>query len=403
MTNIRHQITNLAQQASVRRALDGAAERASSVVNEAMLLQQIPAPTFDEARRASYVQRRLEDSGLSDVSSDDLSVVYARLPGTDPDAPAVMVTAHLDTVFPPHTDLSLRRDGKRLYGPGLGDNSVGVAALLALPQILQAHAIDRPADIWLVGTIGEEGLGNLLGMQRAIERLGNRLGLIIVIEGLALGHVFHRGLGVRRLKVTLRGPGGHSWLDHGKPSAIHSLLKLGAALTDLPMPTNIPSSLNIGLIEGGTSINTIAPHASLSIDLRSEDAVTLDVLEERVRASIKEFEFPQKISTQIDIIGDRPAGGLPRTHPLVQASGAVLSQVGLGAHVTFNAASTDANLPLANGMPAVCVGITTGGKAHSADEYIHIAPVASGLQQLVLLTLAATHHSREWSVWDNVR
>jgi acetylornithine deacetylase/succinyl-diaminopimelate desuccinylase-like protein len=169
------------------------------------------------------------------------------------------------------------------------------------------------------------------------------------------------------------------------------------------MPTNIPSSLNIGLIEGGTSINTIAPHASLSIDLRSEDAVTLDVLEERVRASIKEFEFPPKISTQIDIIGDRPAGGLPRTHPLVQASGAVLSQVGLGAHVTFNAASTDANLPLANGMPAVCVGITTGGKAHSADEYIHIAPVASGLQQLVLLTLAATHHSREWSVWDNVR
>jgi di/tripeptidase len=176
---------------------------------------------------------------------------------------------------------------------------------------------------------------------------------------------------------------------------------LGAALSKVPVPSNTPSSLNIGLVEGGTSINTVAPHASLSIDLRSEDASTLDRLEGRVRAAVKRFEYPPEISAQVDIIDDRPAGGLPREHPLVEASGAVLNFLGMS-HVAYGSASTDANVPLANGLAAVCVGVTTGGNPHSTDEYIDTAPVGTGLQQLVLLSLVAAHHSREWAMWDNV-
>jgi len=401
MTTARKLVAELAAQAAIQEALAAAKALAPSVINEAVLLQQIPAPTFDEARRASYVRQRFEDGGLSDVLTDDLHVVYARLPGSDPDAPAVMVSAHLDTVFPLDTVLNVRRRGKRLFGPGLGDNSVSVAAMLALPPLLQIDGFQPPADIWLVGTVGEEGLGDLCGMQRAVERLADRVGLVVVVEGMALGHIFHHGLGVRRLKVEVNGPGGHSWLNHGRPSAVHALLKLGAVLTDIPVPSGAPSSLNIGLIEGGLSINTIAPHASLSIDLRSEDAAALDKLEGRVMAAIERFDFPAEITCGVEVIGNRPAGKLPRAHPLVAASEAVLRTVGVSP-VAYRAASTDANVPLSRNLAAVCIGITTGGNAHRLDEYIDTEPVGTGLQQLLLLSLAAAHHSREWAAWDNV-
>lgn len=401
MSTARDLIKALARQSAVRESLDDAKGRSDSLVNEAVLLQQIPAPTFDEARRASYVQRRFDDCNLGDVSTDDLSVVYARIPGADPDAPAVLVAAHLDTVFPGDTDLSIRRDGDQLHGPGIGDNAVGIAALLALPSCLLAYSGQLPADVWLVGTVGEEGLGNLRGMQRTLDTLGEKIGLVIVIEGMALGHVFHQGLAVRRLKLSLAGPGGHSWLNHGKPSAVHTLLQLGADITHVAVSSETPSSLNIGLVDGGTAVNAIADRASLSIDLRSENLETLDALENRVRAVIDNFDYPARITASVEIIGDRPAGSLPRQHPLVQASGAALNAVGIP-RVKYRSASTDANIALANGLAAVCIGVTSGGNAHSAREYINVAPVSTGLQQLVLLTLAAAHHSREWAVWDNV-
>mgnify|MGYP005855773715 CR=1 FL=1 len=396
------EIEALAQRPDARAILAAWPHLADAILEEALAIQAIPAPTFAEAARAQYVAARFREIGLADVAQDSLGNVYARTPAVGPSRLGVIVSAHLDTVFPASTDLTILRDtgDGRVYAPGLGDNSLSLAAMLALAAQLQARDVHPAADIWWVATVGEEGLGDLRGMRAALKRLYGRVGLGLVLEGIGLGHIYHAGLGVRRLRVSVRGPGGHSWLHPEPPNAIHQLVRIAEALVrEIQPPVEPRSTFNIGLIEGGTSVNTRAAHASLSIDLRSVDAGVLARLEAEVRSVVSRFAGTPDLSVSIEVIGDRPSAALSIRHPLVRAARAVLERLGWESPVTA-IGSTDANVLLAARIPAVCVGITTGGNVHTTEEYIDTGPVATGMSQITLLVLLAAAYADEWRVWQ---
>ncbi len=362
-------------------------DAANWVVEQAMAIQQIPAPTFDELQRATYVQEQFLALGLQDVEMDSLYNVYGRLAGERHDQPALMLMAHTDTVFPRETALETRQEnGGVIYGPGLGDNSMGVGGLLGFAHLLRCAEVTPAVDIWCVATTREEGLGDLGGVKAAFKRLQPRVGAVINIEGLAYGHIYHAGIAVKRLHITAKTDGGHSWLHFGKASAVHGIVQLGAAITSLNVPQSPRTTYNIGLIDGGQSINSIASSASLWLDLRSEDKASLDLLEQTVRARVAALTTPELTFT-IEIVGERPAGRLEPEHPLVQGALAALAHLGLSG--SLETGSTDGNVPLAAGIPTVTIGITRGGNAHRTDEYIETEPVRFGLKQLVILGLAA--------------
>lgn len=360
-------------------------ELAAWTVEQAIAIQQIPAPTFAEKQRAEHVMSAFKALGLTQIDIDDLCNVYGLLPGRRRDAPAIMISAHTDTVFPMETDLSLRREDETITGAGLGDNSIGVAGMLALISALRRMGATPETDLWIVATSREEGLGDCGGMRAAFARLKPKIGCVINLEGLAFGHIYHAGIAVRRLKITAHAPGGHSWLHFGRPSAIHAIVQLGAQITALHPPQSPRTTFNIGMIEGGQSINSIATEASLWLDLRSEDSEALTGIEQRVRQIIGTLSTDE-VSFTVEVVGDRPAGSISLEHPLVVRAQEVLAQVGVRA--TLETGSTDGNIPLSQGCPAVTVGITHGGNAHRLDEYVELSPVTSGLRQLILLTLA---------------
>ncbi len=344
----------------------------------ALQIQQIPAPTFGEQARAQFVQRLFLKEGLLDVSLDSVNNVFGRLPGKAALKPMI-VSAHLDTVFPASTDLNCRREAERIYGPGIGDNSLGVAALFGLLWALRARGDTPSQDIWLVANACEEGLGNLRGMQAVVDRFGAHVLAYLVIEGTALAHIYHRAIAVQRYRVTVRTAGGHSWSDYGRPSAIHELARVVTQMTSLPMPENPRTSLNVGLISGGTGVNVLAPEASLELDIRSETTEAMNALVQRVEEIIHSVDR-EDVTSQMEMIGQRPAGAIDQDHPLVQLAQQCLAEQGLKA--SFTSGSTDANMPLSRGYPALVLGITTGGSAHTVNEYIDIAPVEKGMQQL---------------------
>lgn len=357
---------------------------AAWTTEQAITIQQIAAPTFAEAERAAYVKAEMERLGLSDVETDALHNVYGMIPGANPESPVLLVVAHTDTVFAASTDLSIRRDGQLIYGPGLGDNSVGVAGMLALARFLCDEGIVPACNVWFVATVREEGLGDLGGMKAAHARFADALGEVINLEGLAYGHVYHSGIAVRRLRISAHAEGGHSWLHFGRPSAVHGLTLLGAKICALQLPSLPRTTYNIGMIEGGSAINAIATEARLWLDLRSETMAGVETLEKQVRGYVKALTTDGLIF-KVEVVGDRPSGAILPTHPLVQDALAVLRQ--LGTEGTLETGSTDANIPLSHGCPAVTIGITRGGNAHRTDEYIETEPIADGLKQLVLLSL----------------
>lgn len=395
---MQEQIKNLAAAPEASALLAFWDQHSNQVVDDALALQAIPAPTFDETARANMLLDRFDAIGLADVQRDDVGNVYGRLPGTSPDRPALLLSAHIDTVFPADTDLTTHRDdlAGRIYGPGLGDNSLGLAALLGLARQYIGAAVPPPADIWWVGTVGEEGLGNLRGMRGVVERIGELIGVGLVLEGIGLGWIYHAGLGVRRLRITVRGPGGHSWLYPAPPSAIHCLLAVGASLIERVTPPQEPrSAFNIGTIEGGLSVNTRAASASMNVDLRSVDGETLARLEDRLREAVRAVEPDPGLTIAVDVTGDRPRAALPADHPLVRAAQAA-SQYAGWQDVTLSVGSTDANVLLASGIPSVCVGITTGGAPHTLNEYIDLEPIPTGMRQAALLAALAAANTGTW-------
>jgi acetylornithine deacetylase/succinyl-diaminopimelate desuccinylase-like protein len=355
-------------------------------VELAITVQQIPAPTFEEGERTAFAIDAFQRLGLVDVEQDSLGNVYGRLPGRG-GAPPVVLSAHLDTVFPVETALDVRRSDGLVHGPGIGDNSTGVAGMLALAEMLSDGGWELPADVWFVANVCEEGLGDLRGMRALARRFGSEA-RYIVVEGGVFGHVYHAAIAVTRYRVLVEAPGGHSWGAFGAPSAVHVLGRLIAGIDELAVPTSPRTTYNVGVIEGGTTINSIAQRASMLLDLRSEDAGVLADLVAQVQSLFEQAREEDGVAVTVEQVGDRPGGRIPRTTPLVQLATEALKAVGWQ-EVVYDAGSTDANIPLSLGWEAVCVGITRSGNAHRLDEFMDPQHIPQGMGQLLLLTLAA--------------
>lgn len=351
---------------------------AQRVLQRTLEIQRIPAPTFHETQRAAFVLNQWHQEGL-EAFQDAVGNVYARVPGQGRARPLV-ISAHLDTVFDHNTPLTVRQRGVRWYGPGIGDNSLGVAGLFGVWWALQVQGWYPPGDIFLVANVAEEGLGNLRGMRAVVERFQDRALAYLVLEGLALGKVYHRGLGVRRYRVQVRTPGGHAWGDFGTPSAIHELSRLVTRCTAWDLPTTPRTTFNVGRIHGGTGVNVIAAEAEAWVEWRSEDGGELVRWCRRFETLCRQAHT-DRVRVTWKVVDERPWGMLPVQHPLVQA--ALQSAWSHGIEARPASGSTDANLPLSLGYPAVGVGLTHGGGAHTLEEYIHIEPLPRGLAALV--------------------
>lgn len=351
------------------------------VIDLAIQIQQIPAPTFAEAKRAEYVHELFVKEHLKDISMDSLGNVYARLAGKQKKAKPLIISAHLDTVFPASVNLQVNKEANKIIAPGIGDNSLGVASLFGIIWSLKEKQIVLEHDIWFVANVGEEGLGDLAGMKCVVERFDNAVIGYLILEGLALGHVYHKAIGVQRYRITVKTAGGHSWSDYGRPSAVHELASLITKLTSIKLPREPRTTMNVGTFGGGTGINVLASEAKCELDLRSEDPKILDKFIIEVEDLLKNADRDD-VKVMAEIIGQRPAGEIANHHLLVELAVKCTREQGLNPILT--AGSTDANIPLSRNIPAVVMGITTGGGAHTLNEYIDIEPVAKGLNGLVM-------------------
>lgn len=371
----------------VLAAMAGFEQQQAALIDLCIAIQQIAAPTDDESRRAAWVEHYFQELHLADIHVDARYNVYGRLPGRRA-RPALLVSAHTDTVFPLETDLTVRvhEAEDRIYGPGLGDNSTGVAGLLLLARTVR-RLPSPPTDIWFVANTGEEGLGDLRGMRAVVDRLAPQIGACIVLEGMGLKRVVHRALGSRRYRITVRAPGGHSWSDFGMASALHVLALLASELVQMQPATNPRTTFNIGRMNGGTSVNTIAQTAWLELDLRSEGQSALQQITEQAMTIVARYQsvaWQQKgVYVEAAVIGDRPGGAIADDHPLVRATFRSLAYHGIVGNPQLRISSTDANIPLSRNMPAVCIGITEGGNAHRLEEWITPSLLTTGMKHLL--------------------
>jgi acetylornithine deacetylase/succinyl-diaminopimelate desuccinylase-like protein len=360
------------------------AGRVESVAELTQRICAVPAPTGNERERAEFVAMLWRERGYN-PEIDAVNNVYVRR-GNHPGAPVLMLLAHIDTVFPIETSITIRREGDFLYGPSIGDNSASVAAMITVLEMLDEYGWETPVDLVAVADVGEEGLGNLRGARTAVERYRDQLGAVLVVDG-HLGVIVNAGVGSQRWRITVTGPGGHSFGSFGTPSAIHGLGKIIAALTTLQVPKQPRTTYNIGVIEGGTSVNTIAAHASALLDLRSTDSAALLTLARQARSLI-EHNVGEGLQVEIEVLGERPAGQCRDDDPLLLLARQTLQWLQIEPHVW--ASSTDANIPISLGIPSVCIGVTRGERAHTIDEFIQVSPLARGLAQVLRLCMDAT-------------
>lgn len=352
---------------------------ADRLLETAVAVQQVPAPTHQERERSDFVCKLFTAAGLAGIHQDRLGNVYGRIPGGD--APPVVVSAHLDTVFGRETDLSVTREPGRISGPGIGDNSLAVATLTGIKEMVERFEMPLAGDIILVANTCEEGLGDLKGIRAVVKALApENPKAYLVLEGFGVDRIYTRGVGSRRYRISARTKGGHSWTDFGEESAVHTLVRVAAALTDLPLPRSPKTTLNIGVIQGGRSVNTIADTAYFLLDLRSESEEHLAGIEAAVLDCISENDAGCGVISR-ELIGSRPAGAIAEDSPLVRLCQATYEGLGL-ASPELKAGSTDANIPFSEGIPAVCLGLTLGADAHLESEYIETAPFAGGLEIL---------------------
>ncbi|MFS8542635.1 MAG: M20/M25/M40 family metallo-hydrolase [Limnochordales bacterium] len=380
-----------AWQSPVYRRMDQwIADHEGELIQEVIDVCQVPAPPFQEGERAQKVAAGFRQAGLTDVAIDQEGNVVAVYPGRGAADRLVVVSAHLDTVFPAGTDVGVRREGERLYAPGISDNSAAVAALLFLARGLVAAGFEPEPSVVFLANVGEEGLGNLRGMRHFFQHgLGARrpVAAALVLDG-RLGVMSTEAVGSRRLAVTYRGPGGHSWADFGRPSAIHALGRAIAAIAGLAVPAEPKTTFNVGTVTGGTAVNAIAQQAAMVVDMRSVDGAALARLEEAVRAAIADAARAEGGGeVDIQVVGERPAGRLDPHHPLRQLALGAATRLGLAAEE--EAMSTDANIPLSLGIPAVVLGIAEGGGMHTLEEWLAPGSLGIGVRSALLSLLSA--------------
>ena len=382
----------------IRRALAIVRELETESEPELIELTEIPAPPFEEAARAARYVELLGGAGLDDVAVDEVGNVLARRPGAG-DGETVAIVAHLDTVFPPGTDVTVRREGDRLYAPGIGDNTRGLILLLNVARALGRADVRTVADILFVGSVGEEGLGDLRGVRHLLRPGGPRVDQFIAIDGGSDSRVVNQALGSRRYRLSLTGPGGHPWGDFGLANPAHALGRaifyFDEAAAEV-VNAGPPASYNVGRIGGGTSVNAVPHESWAEVDLRSVDPEQLGRMDDVLRGAVERAldeqnrrrDRGQPLAATIEPIGDRPSGTVDPGTPLVRLALAVTRFLGLSPRL--DAASTDANLPIADGIPAVTIGRGgSGGGAHSLGEWWTAKDAHVGTERALLLLVAA--------------
>ena len=384
-------------------ALDWFHQNLASINDTQIRLTEIPAPSFQESARAAAVKSLFEQAGLH-VEIDRTGNVVATLPGAN-SAPGadrrdtVMLSAHLDTVFPAGTDVQVEHDASRWTAPGISDNGTGLAALIAIARALRAAQIQPQLTILFVANVGEEGEGNLRGMRAMIAAYGSRLKAVIALDGSSIDHVTTKALASRRVEVVITGPGGHSWSDFGLPNPINALVRASVRFINTKVPPSPRTTFNLGQISGGTSVNSIPHEASLKVDIRSESDDELARLESALRECIAagvrdEMESSRdrsrgKLEFKVDLLGSRPGGELRSDSPLLAALRAADDFVGNQSRAERS--STDANIPLSLGLDAISIGAGgNGGGAHSLQEWYDPAGREMGLQRALLTLLGVS-------------
>ena len=357
-------------------------------------LTEIPSPPFKEAVRAAEYAKRLRALGFADAKLDAEGNVLALRKGAG-NGPVLVISAHLDTVFPEGTDVKVKKQGERYLAPGIGDDGRGLAALLSVIRALNATQIKTVGDVWFVGTVGEEELGDLRGV-KALFRDHKNIDGFISLDGLGIDRVVNAATGSRRFKIAYVGPGGHSFGAFGMPSATHAMGRAIAKMADVETPTEPKTTYTVGTVRGGTSVNAIAADAEIGLDMRSNSAAELAKLEEKMlaiaRAAADEenarWKQPGRVKAEIKLVGDRPAGAQARDSLITQVG--VRSAQALGVKDFFiGASSTDSNTPIALGIPAVTLGGGgIGGGSHAPQEWYSPLNAWRGPQNTLLALLA---------------
>jgi len=396
--------SRLADNARVRAALDWFTPNISWVNDQQARLTEIPAPPFQEAQRAAAVKVLLTEAGLI-AQIDMAGNVVGELRGVN-EKEIVVIAAHLDTVFPPGTDVKVRRDGSRMDAPGISDNGSGVAALLALARALQFAHVKPQRTILFAGDVGEEGEGNLRGMRAIVDTYRGKLKAVVVLDGSGTDHVTTKALASRRLEALITGPGGHSWSDFGMPNPINALVRGAVRFINTKVPPTPRTTFNIGQIEGGTSVNSVPHEARLKVDIRSESEGELTRLESALRECVSagvrdEMDSARdrskgKLEWKVELLGSRPGGELAADSALLTALRAADEYVGNQSRVERS--STDANIPLSVGIEAISIGAGgNGGGAHSLQEWYDSTGREAGLKRALLTILGVSGVAEERS------
>jgi tripeptide aminopeptidase len=394
--------SQFADNAEVRSALAWFSRNLTWINEQQARLTEIPAPPFQEAQRAAAVKALLAASGL-DVKIDKTGNVIGEMRGAD-DKEIVVLAAHLDTVFPPGTDVKVRRNAERMSAPGISDNGTGLAALVAIARTIHEAHLKPQRTILFVADVGEEGEGNLRGMRALVDAYRSKLKAAVVLDGSGTEHVTTKALASRRLEVLITGPGGHSWSDFGMPNPINALVRGAVRFINTRVPANPRTTFNLGQIEGGTSVNSIPYEAKLKVDVRSESEDELAKLESALRDCVSagvrdEMEAARdrskgKLEWKVDLLGSRPGGELAPDSPLLGALRAADDYVGNQSRVERS--STDANIPLSSGIDAISIGAGgTGGGAHSLQEWYEPAGREMGLKRALLTLLGISGVAEE--------
>ena len=368
-------------------------------VHELILLTEIPAPPFEEKARATKYLEMLREAGLTDVEMDAEGNVMGLRRGTG-GGELLAVMAHLDTVFPEGTAVKVHRDGTRLMAPGVGDDTRGLATMLSVIRAMDAGKFQTAADVLFVGNVGEEGEGDLRGTKFLLGRgkYKGRITQLISIDGSNQSQIVNGALGSRRYRVTFSGPGGHSYGAFGLVSPAYAMGKAIARFSETAVTSTPRTTYNVGVVGGGTSVNSIPAETFMTVDMRSESRAELDSLVERFKTVVGDAVEHEnrsrstaqgRIEAEIELIGDRPSGVTAVTTPLVQHAAAAVQSFGMTPRYAIG--STDANVPISMGIPALAIGHGQGGRAHALDEWVDVEPKGRvrAAQVILALVLAA--------------
>ena len=389
-------VAELISSPHVTRALRFFETNADAITEEHIRICSVPASPFAEQERAEYLSRKFRDLGLTEVEMDDEGNCLGLLRGSSL-SPLLVVSAHLDTVFAKGTDFTVSKRENKLFAPGIADDGCGLAALIALANAIQKEQLSIEGSLLFVGTVGEEGEGNLRGVRHLFtkNRWASQIEAFLSFDGPGLDRITNRALGSHRYRVEISGPGGHSWGDFGLPNPVHAIGRAISRLAGYPAPKDPRTTFNVGRIEGGTSVNSIPSGVSMEVDLRSTAERELQRLDAFFRRAMREAVDEENstrragdplLNLKVDLIGERPTGETRADSPLVEL--ALEATRSLGVAPRLDQSSTDSNLPISLGIPAITLGAGgTSGSSHSLDEWYDPRERDLGLKRGLLVIL----------------